>query len=164
MPPSLSRPPPLPAVSPPVIVSPENAALTAASTWNTRLRPPPLTVTPAAGAMMASVALVLLSSRGAPVSRIVCALFNQDRASGRVRPADRPAQRADGAVIQQTGDDERGRNGRGRLTDDPDGGAIMRDGHRDLVRASAGAGVGVAIAKDRVVAVAAGQDGDVGIV
>ena len=37
VPPSLYRPPPLSAVLPPVIVSPEIDAVTAPSTWNTRL-------------------------------------------------------------------------------------------------------------------------------
>ena len=37
-------------------------AVTPLSTWNTRLRPPPLTVTPAAGPVIVSVPLVLLSS------------------------------------------------------------------------------------------------------
>ena len=62
VPPSLYRPPPLPAVLPPVIVSPEIDAVTPWSTWNTRLSPPPLTVTPAAGPVMVSPSLVLLSS------------------------------------------------------------------------------------------------------
>ena len=47
---------------PPVIVSPEIDAVTPASTWNTRLRPPPLTVTPAAGPVIVSVPVVSLSS------------------------------------------------------------------------------------------------------
>ena len=47
---------------PPVIVRPEMDAVTPASTWNTRLSPPPLTVTPAAGPVIVSVSLVLLSS------------------------------------------------------------------------------------------------------
>ena len=45
-----------------MIVSPEIDAVTPASTWNTRLSPPPLTVTPAAGPVIVSVPLVLLSS------------------------------------------------------------------------------------------------------
>ena len=40
---------------PPVIVSPEIDAVTPASTWNTRLASPPLTVTPAAGPVIVSV-------------------------------------------------------------------------------------------------------------
>jgi hypothetical protein len=49
--PSLSSPPPsLPPVGLPwVIVSPDMDAVTLASTWNTRLVPPPLIVTPPAG-------------------------------------------------------------------------------------------------------------------
>ena len=45
--PLLLTPPPLPVTEPPVIVSPERDAVTLASTWNTRLVPPPLTITPA---------------------------------------------------------------------------------------------------------------------
>ena len=55
VPPLLYRPPPLPLALPPVIVSPEIDAVTPASTWNTRLVPPPLTVTPAAGPVIVSV-------------------------------------------------------------------------------------------------------------
>ena len=62
VPPSLYRPPPVPAVLPPVIVRPEIDAVTFASTWNTRLSPPPLTVTPAAGPVIVSVPVVSLSS------------------------------------------------------------------------------------------------------
>ena len=36
--------------------------MTPLSTWNTRLSPPPLTVTPADGPVIVSVPLVLLSS------------------------------------------------------------------------------------------------------
>ena len=45
-----------------MIVSPEIDAVTPESTWNTRLVPPPLTVTPAAGPVIVSVPLVSLSS------------------------------------------------------------------------------------------------------
>ena len=48
--PTLYRPPPSPAVLPPVIVSPEIDAVTLGSTWNTRLARSPLIVTPAARA------------------------------------------------------------------------------------------------------------------
>ena len=57
---------------PPVIVSPEIEAVTNASTWKTRLAPPPLTVTPAAGPVIVSVPVVLLSSSWVPVRVIVC--------------------------------------------------------------------------------------------
>ena len=77
VPPSLYRPPPLPAVLPPVIVSPEIDAVTPASTWNTRLSPPPLTVTPAVGPVIVSVPLVLLSSSWpCRVRVIVCGDLN----------------------------------------------------------------------------------------
>ena len=62
VPPSLARPPPLPVVVPPVIVSPEIDAVTFGSTWNTRLAPPPLTVTPVFGPVIVSVPVVSLSS------------------------------------------------------------------------------------------------------
>ena len=74
-PPSLYRPPPLAAL-PPVIVSPEMDAVTFASNWNTRLSPPPLIVTPAAGPVIVCVPLVLLSSSWLPVSVIVCGVAN----------------------------------------------------------------------------------------
>ncbi len=45
-----------------MIVSPEIDAVTSESTWNTRLSPPALTVTPAAGPVIVSVSVVLLSS------------------------------------------------------------------------------------------------------
>jgi hypothetical protein len=45
-----------------VIVIPEMDAVTFASTWNTRLFPPPLTVTPAFGPVIVSVPVVSLSS------------------------------------------------------------------------------------------------------
>ena len=61
---------------PPVIVSPEIDAVTSASTWNTRLAPPPLTVTPAAGPVIVSVSLVLLSSSWLPLRVIVCGVAN----------------------------------------------------------------------------------------
>ena len=44
----------------------------AALTWNTRLGPPPLTVTPAAGPVIVCVPLVLVSSSWVPVRVIVC--------------------------------------------------------------------------------------------
>ena len=50
---------------PPVIVSPEIDAVTPPSTWNTRLSPPPLIVTPAAGPVIVGVPLVSLSSTAA---------------------------------------------------------------------------------------------------
>ena len=79
--PKLARPPPSPVwpscrVVPPVIVSPEMDAVTSASTWNTRLSPPPLTVTPAVGPVIVSVSLVLLSSSWVPVRVIVCGVLN----------------------------------------------------------------------------------------
>ena len=77
--PKLARPPPLPVVVPPVIVSPEMDAVTPASTWNTRLSPPPLTVTPAAGPVIVSVSLVLLSSSWVPVRVIVCGVLEHIR-------------------------------------------------------------------------------------
>ena len=76
VPPSLYRPPPLLAVLPPVIVSPEIDAVTPASTWNTRLSPPPLTVTPAFGPVIVSVPVVSLSSSWVPVRVIVCGVLN----------------------------------------------------------------------------------------
>ncbi len=69
--PKSCSPPPLPAL-PPVIVSPVKAALTPASTWNTRLRPPPLTVTPPAGPVIVSSPLGSLSSSWWPLRVIVC--------------------------------------------------------------------------------------------
>ena len=59
-----------------MIVSPEIDAVTPASTWNTRLSPPPLTVTPAAGPVIVSVPVVLLSSSWVPVRVIVCGVLN----------------------------------------------------------------------------------------
>ena len=55
-----------------MIVSPEMDAVTLASTWNTRLSPPPLTVTPAAGPVIVWVPVVLLSSSWLPPRVIVC--------------------------------------------------------------------------------------------
>ncbi len=69
--PEFCRPPPV-VVLPPVIVSPERDALTPASTWNTRLSPPPLTVTPPAGPMIVSSPDVSVSSSCLPVRVIVC--------------------------------------------------------------------------------------------
>src|SRR3954467_12334790 len=46
VPPWLYSPPPFPGVEPPVMPSPEIDAVTNGSTWKTRLRPPPLSVTP----------------------------------------------------------------------------------------------------------------------
>ena len=62
--PWLYRPPPfsLLVVEPPVMVRPESEAVTPELTWKTRLRPPPLTVTPAAGPVMVSVPPVSLST------------------------------------------------------------------------------------------------------
>ena len=64
------------AALPPVIVSPEIDAVTPPSTWNTRLSPPPLTVTPAFGPVIVSVPLVSLSSSWVPVRVIVCGVLN----------------------------------------------------------------------------------------
>ena len=64
------------AALPPVIVSPEIDAVTPPSTWNTRLGPPPLTVTPAAGPVIVSVPVVSLSSSWVPVRVIVCGVLN----------------------------------------------------------------------------------------
>ena len=69
--PWLHRSPPLPLVVPAVIVSPEIDAVTPESTWNTRLSPPPLTVTPVAGPVIVSVAVVSLSVSWVPVRVIV---------------------------------------------------------------------------------------------
>ena len=60
-PPSLYRPPPRNAL-PPLIVIPEIDAVTPPSIWNTRLAPPPLTVTPAFGPVIVSVPVISLSS------------------------------------------------------------------------------------------------------
>src|SRR6516225_7165768 len=54
-----------------VMVSPEIIALTLASILNTRLALLPLTVTPAAGPVIVSLPLVLLSSSWAPLRMIV---------------------------------------------------------------------------------------------
>ena len=48
--------------------------MTPLSTWNTRLSPPPLTVTPAAGPVIVCVPLVSLSSSWPPVRVIVWAV------------------------------------------------------------------------------------------
>ena len=69
--PLFSIPPPFPGVLPPVIVSPERDAVTPPSTSNTRLFPPPLTITPAAGPVIEVVKAVSLSSSWA-VRVIVC--------------------------------------------------------------------------------------------
>ena len=50
--------------------------MTFGSTWNTRLRPPPLTVTPAAGPVIVCVPPVLLSSSCVPVRVITCGVAN----------------------------------------------------------------------------------------
>ena len=65
-----------------MIVSPEIDAVTPASTWNTRLAPPPLTVTPAAGPVIVSVPVVLLSSSWPPVRVIVCGGGEDGRVEG----------------------------------------------------------------------------------
>ncbi len=82
-----------------MIVSPEMDAVTPDSTWNTRLSPPPLTVTPAAGPVIVSVPLVLLSASWPPVSVIVCARGEDSRVEGDrvgagldIGQVDRPAQ------------------------------------------------------------------------
>ena len=67
-----------------MIVSPENDAETFASTWNTRLRPPPLTVTPAAGPVIVSVPLVLLSSSGPSVRSIVSGVLGSPQSKSTV--------------------------------------------------------------------------------
>src|SRR5262249_13883167 len=54
----------------------EMDAVTIPSTWKTRLNPPPLTVTPAAGPVIASVPVVSLSSSWPPVRLIVLAVLN----------------------------------------------------------------------------------------
>ncbi len=99
LPPSLYRPPPIPAVLPPVIVSPEIDAVTPPSTWNTRLCPPPLTVTPAVGPVIVSVPVVSLSSswpaaQGDRLRRLEHRLVKGDRlgAPVRIRLDDRLAQ------------------------------------------------------------------------
>jgi hypothetical protein len=61
---------------PPVIISPEMDAVTSASTWNTRLSPPPLTVTPAAGPVIVAVPTVSLNSSWVPARVIVCGVLN----------------------------------------------------------------------------------------
>src|SRR4051794_26001984 len=72
VPPLLSTPPPSRAAGlPPVMVSPEKDAVTFGSTRNTRLKPPPLTVTPPAGPAIVAVPTVLLSSSCAPARVIV---------------------------------------------------------------------------------------------
>ena len=58
-----------------MIVSPDRAAEAPASIWNTRLEPPPLTVTPAAGPLIVVVA-VSVSSSWPPVRVIVCGVLN----------------------------------------------------------------------------------------
>ena len=68
-----------------MIVSPEMDAVTPASTWNTRLCPPPLTVTPAAGPVIVSVPVVLLSSSCVPVRVIVCGVLEHGRIEGDLR-------------------------------------------------------------------------------
>ena len=65
-----------PVAEPPVIVSPEIDAVTPASTWNTRLAPLPLTVTPAAGPVIVSVPVVSLSSSWRRLRVIVCGVVN----------------------------------------------------------------------------------------
>ena len=50
--------------------------MTFASIWNTRLFPPPSTVTPAAGPVIVSVSVVLESSSWLPVKVIVCGVLN----------------------------------------------------------------------------------------
>ncbi len=50
--------------------------MTPASTWNTRLSPSPSIVTPAAGPVIVSAPLVLLSSSGQPVRVMVSAVSN----------------------------------------------------------------------------------------
>ena len=59
-----------------MIVSPEIDAVTPPSTWNTRLSPPPLTVTPAFGPVIVSVPVVSVSSSWVPVRVIVCGVLN----------------------------------------------------------------------------------------
>ena len=92
-----------------MIVSPEIDAVTPASTWNTRLAPPPLTVTPAFGPVIVSVPVVSLSSSWVPrqgdrLRRLEHRLVKGDRLGppGRIRLADRPAQvAADAAVVER---------------------------------------------------------------
>ena len=73
--PMLSRPPPLPSVLPSVIVIPEMDAVTPESTWNTRLSPPALTVTPAFGPVIVTDSFAVLSSSWVPPRVIVCAVL-----------------------------------------------------------------------------------------
>ena len=58
------------------MVRPESEAVTPLSICNTRLWPPPLMVTPAAGPVMVSVSVVLESSSSVPVRVIVCGVLN----------------------------------------------------------------------------------------
>src|SRR3954463_14112402 len=74
---SVYRPPPFPVVEPPEIVRPVKDAVTFASTWNTRLRPPPLIVTPAAGPVIGvPPTVVSLSSSWVPFRVIVRGVLN----------------------------------------------------------------------------------------
>ena len=57
-------------------MTPEKVAVTPASTLNTRLIPPPLTVTPAAGATKASIPVVFANSSCPSVRVIVCGVAN----------------------------------------------------------------------------------------
>jgi hypothetical protein len=59
-----------------VIVNPEMDAVTSPSTWNTRLFPPPLTVTPLFGPVIVSVPVGSLSSSWPPVRMIVFGELN----------------------------------------------------------------------------------------
>ena len=54
------------------MVNPEMEAVTPLSTWKTRLRPPPLIVTPAAGPVIVKIGTGLLNSSWPPVTVIVC--------------------------------------------------------------------------------------------
>jgi len=50
--------------------------VTPPSTWNTRLSPPPLTVTPWFGPVIVSVPVVSLSSSWVPLRVIICGVLN----------------------------------------------------------------------------------------
>src|SRR5215468_1578411 len=62
VPPWLYSPAPFVVVEPFVMVRSVKVAVTPPSTWNTRLAPPPLTVTPTAGPVIDTAPVVLLSS------------------------------------------------------------------------------------------------------
>ena len=96
-----------------VMVRPEIDAVTPVSTWKTRVWPPPLIVTPAAGPVIVCVPVVLLNSSRSPASVIVFGVLKTVASKSMVlAPTSRrhrrsPTARCLAVAVGRTGDGER---------------------------------------------------------